>query len=234
MEGKSESVFISVLATRERWIHPSIVDMLVNAMTQERRRRVLYSCTLGIFPQDAARNYAAARFLETGADWVLHLDQDVDTVPWLLEALDFATPETDILGIKYPCAGHGEVARTCWALLPDGNASPPLVELKASGSGCLFVRRRVYETLPRPWFRFIYNEDGQLTRGEDSYFCEKARAAGFRIFGLEHPRFQCGHVIMANLLACPGALPLRLAWERALGADNGASLRVLHTAEPTR
>ncbi len=44
-------------------------------------------------------------------------------------------------------------------------------------TGCMLIKLGVFEKLSAPFFN-LENEGGQL-RGEDYYFCEKARAAGF-------------------------------------------------------
>jgi hypothetical protein len=49
------------------------------------------------------------------------------------------------------------------------------------GFGIVLIEARVFEAMPKPWFLFEYVEtdDGPTFRGEDIYFCEKAKAAGF-------------------------------------------------------
>ena len=56
-----------------------------------------------------------------------------------------------------------------------------LQRVEAIGTGCLLVRREVFEQLPAPWF--VADRDGP-TEGtcEDFSFCDKARAAGFPIY----------------------------------------------------
>lgn len=59
---------------------------------------------------------------------------------------------------------------------PDGG----LVPIHSAGTAGMVVRRRVFEELGAPWF-----EVGKVTTedvGEDVYFCDKARDAGFELF----------------------------------------------------
>jgi GT2 family glycosyltransferase len=44
------------------------------------------------------------------------------------------------------------------------------------------IRRRVFEKLDPPYFKYVYDEMGKLKLGQDFYFCQKAREAGFRIY----------------------------------------------------
>lgn len=58
---------------------------------------------------------------------------------------------------------------------PDGG----LVEIHSVGSAGLLVKREVFEELADPWF-----ESGVVgDTGEDVYFCDKARDAGFYLYG---------------------------------------------------
>ena len=56
-----------------------------------------------------------------------------------------------------------------------------LVEVDATGGGCLMFNMEVFRKLPRPWFRVQKNPDGSVI-GEDVGFCMALKAAGYRIF----------------------------------------------------
>ena len=49
------------------------------------------------------------------------------------------------------------------------------------GFGIVMIEARVFQEMPKPWFLIEYIEkNGEAAfRGEDIYFCEKAKAAGF-------------------------------------------------------
>jgi hypothetical protein len=49
------------------------------------------------------------------------------------------------------------------------------------GFGIVLIEARVFEAIEMPWFlnEYIGGEPGDDFRGEDIYFCEKAKAAGF-------------------------------------------------------
>jgi hypothetical protein len=57
-----------------------------------------------------------------------------------------------------------------------------LVEVDATGTGCLMIKMEVFSKLESPWFRFEKNPETGNTRGEDIVFCTDARNAGYRIF----------------------------------------------------
>lgn len=67
-----------------------------------------------------------------------------------------------------------------------------LQEVDAVGTGCFLAHRRVFEhTDMKAPFHRIYNEDGTVERGNDIAFCEKAKAAGFKVWA--HFDYSCDH-----------------------------------------
>ncbi len=67
-----------------------------------------------------------------------------------------------------------------------------LQKVKLIPAGCLLIRLQVFQAMAAPYFNLVV-EGGQL-RGEDYYFCEKARAAGFPIWCDGDLSMQLGHV----------------------------------------
>lgn len=51
----------------------------------------------------------------------------------------------------------------------------------AVGTGLMLVQLDVFAKLPRPWFFFQHDGEGLVT-GEDVWFCEQARAAGYEVW----------------------------------------------------
>lgn len=60
---------------------------------------------------------------------------------------------------------------------------PPnaLVEVDATGTGCLMFDMGIFKRMPAPWFQIRFNPDGSPI-GEDIGFCADLRDAGHRIF----------------------------------------------------
>lgn len=54
-----------------------------------------------------------------------------------------------------------------------------LTRIDAAGAGILVIQRKVLEALSWPWFKCHERSAG----GEDFWFCEKAREAGFEVWG---------------------------------------------------
>ena len=77
-------------------------------------------------------------------------------------------------------------------LLGKWNIPKELFEVKAVGGGVLFIDLKVFETLGKPWFSTETWEFGMTKMGEDSWFCQKAREAGFKIWC--DPTLTIGHI----------------------------------------
>lgn len=56
-----------------------------------------------------------------------------------------------------------------------------LVEVDATGAGCLMFDMQVFRKMPYPWFRFQKQANG-MTIGEDIGFCQDLKKAGYKIF----------------------------------------------------
>jgi len=69
-----------------------------------------------------------------------------------------------------------------------------LVEVDATGTGCLMFDMKVFHDLPAPWFRFRPNPnpDHPGVVGEDIGFCSDLRGAGYKI--VVDTSIKCGHL----------------------------------------
>lgn len=83
------------------------------------------------------------------------------------------TPHLEALGDRVG-SWRASGVQQCSGRLRLGGLQP----VRAIGTGCLLVRRIVFETLPRPWFVSERDAEGAGT-GEDFSFCRAAAAAGF-------------------------------------------------------
>lgn len=131
-------------------------------------------------------------------EWVCFLDDDQVVKPDTLMRL--LSHEKDIVGSLYSTkrppfvpivfkdTGQYEFDNYAWRdLPPDGGLFGPV---RATGTGGMLIRRKVFETIPAPWFNAMEFTD-------DLFFCEKARAHGFDIFvDLDAP---IGHTTSCNV-----------------------------------
>ena len=73
-----------------------------------------------------------------------------------------------------------------------------LLECDAIGTGVIMIKRKVFETIEPPYFKYTYDEDGLLELGQDFYFCQKAQRAGFKIYA--HTGMLTSHYQTVDLL----------------------------------
>ena len=57
-----------------------------------------------------------------------------------------------------------------------------LVEVDATGTGCIVFHMDVFRNMPPPWFKFRQNEEEEGIIGEDIGFCSDLRKAGYKIY----------------------------------------------------
>jgi hypothetical protein len=132
------------------------------------------------------RNVIAEQALQMGAEWVFYLDDDHIHTPTVLNSL--LSRGKDVIGPLY--------LQREWPFAPivydrenqDGSVyqrllrpfDSGLVLVKAIGAGGMFVQKKVFENLEKPWWRL-----GQIKSdlwGDDIDFCRRVRLAGFEVW----------------------------------------------------
>ena len=151
-------------------------------ITMEKPNFIYLRSSLG--PIDCMRNNIVKSALMNGCTHLIMMDTDqvyeVETIPRLL------SHKKDIVGClvyrRYPpfdpLMMRGKLNEyqriEKWT---DGE----LVEVDATGTGCLCFTTEVFKKIPPPWFK-TWEMPGGSAVGEDFDFCTKAKDAGFRIF----------------------------------------------------
>ena len=140
-------------------------------------------------PVTDARNFIVKEFLDNPVfgecQYLLMVDSDMSTTPNVLElalynkpiigALTFMVKEGKIVPIAMRRQGRG------YSVISPLPANT-LVEVDATGTGCLMIQRDAFSSLKRPYFEYVLDEDGLGQMGNDFYFCMKAKEAGLPIF----------------------------------------------------
>jgi len=78
-------------------------------------------------------------------------------------------------------------------------------EIEEGGSGVLYVSNAVLEAVGPSPFRFAYDADGVMERGEDHEFCRRVREAGFSVYAALD--LLCGHAVEVNLRTIADSMP---------------------------
>jgi glycosyltransferase involved in cell wall biosynthesis len=127
-----------------------------------------------------ARNNGVAMAQDAGADHVLFLDSDMIFPRTALRRL--LDHGLDIVGATY--AKRVPPFQALGTALPQqpADAPPGLIEMARIPTGCLLIRMTVFDRLSKPYFHFGVDAARGLIVGEDYMFCDRARAAGLRIW----------------------------------------------------
>jgi len=72
--------------------------------------------------------------------------------------------------------------------------STGLQEVGSVGMGVMLIKRKVFEALAEPWFETPWRVDKRGYIGEDVFFCQKAAAAGFKIWIDHDVSKEIGHI----------------------------------------
>lgn len=153
---------------------------------------------------DFARNEVVEEFLKSDCDVLWFLDNDVAPNHSVLDLVKDHYDKWEAAGAPYPIfmsiPGSPNKSPTVQFTAYDGVRynedgsvqGIALTQTKREGSfkfvdglatGCLFLKRSVFEKLEKPYFEFKYDKNTRrLTEGEDLGFCLKANKTGVKFF----------------------------------------------------
>jgi hypothetical protein len=149
---------------------------------------------------DAAREGIIQDFLATDCDILWFLDSDVCPPKHVLDLVTMYGSEWQVAGAPYPVfmAQPGESQRqivfTVYKQIPPGPDGKPRIApcavpdegteyIDGIATGCLFIKREVFDKLERPYFEFKYDPvTRQPIEGEDIGFCLKLARLGIKFF----------------------------------------------------
>lgn len=131
------------------------------------------------------RNNAVSEAHRLESSKILFIDSDMTFPPNALERL--LAHEKPIVGASYASRGepHHNLAKS---LSTEYTPVKGLTEVAGLPAGMLLIDVAVFESLKRPYFRFPFVEEDPAQGveaseiGEDYDFCNRVRAAGFKVF----------------------------------------------------
>lgn len=147
---------------------------------------------------DASRNMIVEHALENNYDYIFWVDSDM-IVPkdGLLNLLSTGKDivcgacSYKIIGCKDAVAKRlNDEGLYMDIPLKEVREAKELIELDATGFGCVLTKVDVFRKIPAPWF--VYKPDF----GEDIYFSIKARENGYQLW--LDPRVRLGHIGKVN------------------------------------
>jgi glycosyltransferase involved in cell wall biosynthesis len=146
---------------------------------------------------DASRNIIVDYALENNADYIFWCDSDMIVpkdalIKFLASGKDIICGACSykVLGCKDAVAkrkidgGYKDIP------LKEVREAKNLIELDATGFGCVLTKVDVFRKLPKPWF--VYKPDF----GEDIYFSELAKEHGYQLW--LDPSVRLGHIGKVN------------------------------------
>lgn len=167
-------IFLLTGFERQGWLNPGLVARLLAMQTQGYMVQIQFA--FSPFSVTYARNHACNAALETGANWLVQIDNDICPPANFLDVIPQAEhAAVSIVGL--PCMTvHPDGIRPVYKKLPQESTNG-FAAVDWIGAGCLFVKTDALKSIPRPWF--LADERGMK---EDSYFCKKAQAAGIQVY----------------------------------------------------
>lgn len=200
---------VAVFTEQERrgWVNPFLTATLLR-IALDPRIRISYVPLHAIHPVDAARNKAVEEFfLKSDADTLVFFDNDVSPPPNIADAILSMPDECDIAIMPYwvwlpeghtmPCFGRWEDGIM---IVPDPSTiKPGWQEMGSGGTGCMFIKRRVFTSgkITAPFFQIISDARKGQVVSEDIYFTGRATEAGLKVF--INADFVCSHFRTVDL-----------------------------------
>lgn len=133
------------------------------------------------------RTWLVNEAIKNGGTHILFVDSDMifpdDTIKRLL------AHKKEIVGVKYK---KREFPIKWLYETLDGESDKEIFKVKHVGTGLMLIDLSVFPKLKGSWFNFGRDSQGQLALGEDVWFCNTARDAGFDVW--VDPTLQIGHV----------------------------------------
>jgi hypothetical protein len=131
------------------------------------------------------RNNLAKSVVEEGHDFLLMLDSDMrfpsNALTRMLDrneaivTANYSTRRAPAEPVAFKSIGTLEKLYT-------DEDSTGLEECAANGLGVALIHRTVFEQTPKPWFYIPYLPEQDGHWGEDVWFCNQVRKAGFPVF----------------------------------------------------
>jgi hypothetical protein len=172
---------------RTQWINPALFRWFFEQTNRGFEPEV--SLESGYWPVSYARNVAAQGAIDSRADWLMMVDNDVVPHQQFFEIIQAA----DQRGLDCVALNTHILDANC---LPVSNIFPErpvdayedelFEQVLVVGTGCFAIRVSVFERLEKPFFRLELNPT-QMARGfgevigEDQNFCRSLQKAGVRV-----------------------------------------------------
>jgi len=143
-----------------------------------------------------SRNKSAQEAMDIGCSHLMFIDSDVSFPQEGI--LTLASRDKPVIGANYNMrTREGSTVKIADGkggfLQVTGEQIPQVPFLAgAIATGFMLIQTDVFRKIPKPWFVFEYEPEGDFTRGEDVYFCKKARENDIEVWC--DPTVKVGHI----------------------------------------
>ena len=181
-------------------IHTNLVKPLLEIQAKTDHELTFFFSDLK--PIDYNRNFIVDNFLKSDCELLFMMDSDMVIDE---NILDMVHPDYDVVsavvftcknGMPYPILmkSKGEA----YEIMADPTDElTDYTKVGGIGTGCIYIRRSVFEKIKKPYFRFQYDDSGKITMGEDYSFSKKIIAAGINPYVAT--KFIVGHYKMFDV-----------------------------------
>lgn len=205
-----KTVYLAIL--NKGWLRREVAYHVIPRMKATPGVRVLWENPARSWghPIGSNRCKIQQRFLESGADFLLMIDDDV--IPYC-NPVEFVFADKDI--ISFPAKVRQSERALNWVAylkhpskrgyspvdFSDFDSKFDLYKMDTVGTGCILVKRKVLEAIPGA-FKEVIDDLGIPKWGTDFAFCIRAKEMGFGIFTA--PNHVCEHIKEMGLLDIQG------------------------------
>lgn len=187
---------------------------------------------------DHARSMYVRQFLASGCDAIWFLDSDILPPDRVLDLVADNWEDWDCAGAPYPVwmtqEGY-ETKQVTYCVYRKSENKPGLFPaavplnggldyVDGMATGCIFVKRHVFEKLEEPYFEFKYkHETREIIHGEDLNFCQKVSDLGYKFF-LDYSMV-CHHYKEVSLLDVDEAIQAKV--QEAIDASDSQLRQII-------
>ena len=130
------------------------------------------------------RTKLAQMAIDFNSEYILWLDSDM-TFP-ATTAVRLLSHKEPIVAANYakrsvPCKSVAYKKIGDWNSSLDFNIESSLVPVEGIGMGCMLMKTKIFEKLPKPWFEFTWDDTQNNFLGEDMNLCKKISSLGYQV-----------------------------------------------------
>jgi hypothetical protein len=179
----------------KNWVHSGTMIWAIKELKDTEKHDVGIHVISSPLPLEVQRNNQIIYFLADETPYTHIFLLDSDNVPELGTLQKLLDHDKDVVHTVGAAIIKGSLVFSASCKNPLNTPDEPYVfpgitneeshglrQIDACGASGLLIKRHVLQTIKYPYFKFVVTEDNKVVLGEDLYFCEKIKEAGFEIW----------------------------------------------------